>query len=54
MNEETKKKDEGNVDTTRQETSASAVPDSKLDGVVGGRVPVQDIPIVKYIDKSSP
>jgi type VI protein secretion system component Hcp len=47
MNEETKK-DEGNVDTTRQETSASAVPDSKLDGVVGG------LPIVKYIDKSSP
>ena len=53
MSEEAKK-DEGIAGTTEQESSASAVPDSKLDGVVAGRANHKDFAIVKLEDKSSP
>ncbi|MGA8308576.1 MAG: hypothetical protein WB755_00985 [Terriglobales bacterium] len=52
MGEETKK-DEGIVETTGQESSASAVPDSKLDGVAGGKVDLQPFNITRKIDKNS-
>ena len=52
MSEETKK-DEGIAGTSGQEPSASPVPDSKLDEVVGGktqRTQHQDFQFVKYVD----
>jgi len=52
MSDEKTKKDEGNVGTTRQETSASALPDSNLEGVVGG-APHSEISITKQTDASS-
>jgi type VI protein secretion system component Hcp len=48
MDEETKK-DEEKLATTDQESSASGLPDSKLDGVAGG-----EFTITSKIDKSSP
>jgi len=56
MNEETKK-DEERVGTTEQESAASALPDSNLDGVVGSgdaKVIVREITVTKKTDTSSP
>jgi type VI protein secretion system component Hcp len=57
MSEETKK-DEGIAGTTGQEPSASPVPDSKLDEVVGGkttqRIQHGDFQITRFVDQSSP
>jgi len=55
MSEEIKK-DQGIAGTTGQEPSASPVPDSKLDEVVGGkvqRIQTQDPHFLKYRDQTS-